>query len=404
MWCSYTFVFLQIINLRRNRFREFQINFEVYRNLTEIDMGNNKLSKYISRSKNILKHRNLKKLVLDKCGALKLPSRMLQRVPSLQYINLAYNRIKSIPTGFFHYTIHLKAVSLAGNRLISLYNIFLKNNVLSYVNLQQNRLENLENTFTEVYSLEVLLLNHNKLALLREKDFKYLYSLKKLSISNNNIARMDKNVFLTTKSLKVLILNSNNISSLNGTIGNLPSLEFFSLKYNKLRIVSERDMANMRHLKHLNLRNNLLESVSGTFRNLENLRYLNLQQNNLKTLPRTSLPPAMKLEVLRLSSKQNYISVSNFLGKVSDWFIYINYRVLCNDSSSSKHEFSDYDFKGGNWSWDALHSPVGHQKFADFNCGIRYSVRLWSHYRTSCFEILLSAVPNQHLLRFLFKI
>lgn len=301
--CTYAFAFFQVINMRGNRFKNIKIDFKHYLKLREVNMGNNRLSNLFSNTTFSIKHRDMKNLLFDNCGISNLPPRMLQTVPSIEYINLSYNRIKRIPTGFFHYLTHLRSVVLAGNHLISLNSVFLRNDALSYLNLLNNKIENLENDFPEACSLKTLRLDGNKFSMLRQNEFKHLSSLQKLSISRNKITDLHKNVFVAAKTLKVLVLNRNHISSLNEAVGGLSSLSILSVNYNKLEMLSEQDMTNLEQLKSLDLRNNILHSVNNAFKNLKNLHFLNLQKNKLTILPRKTFPPAMTLKVLRSAGK-----------------------------------------------------------------------------------------------------
>lgn len=294
--------------------------FPMLNSLLRINLKNNSLESLSSDSFcNLLTLRFLD-LSGNKFPNLDAVAPSLQRLSSLQYLDLSDNRITainssnamgSLPTLFdlnlahnlvdhispyaFNGLLQLLSLNLSANSLrtvppnsltglVSLRTLDLSHNSIG-------RIENRTNSFFEdLLSLETLNLRGNRISFLTSKSLPSSqwipYKLKHIDLSRNQIESLVTSVGFGT--LETIDLNYNHIRNLSpGVIGNFSNIRMLNLSHNKLTSVVKNSLSPLTNeatsLEQLNLSFNLIEEVqTGELSKLaQSLRFLDLSGNRL---------------------------------------------------------------------------------------------------------------------------
>nr|XP_023026272.1 leucine-rich repeat-containing protein 70-like [Leptinotarsa decemlineata] len=190
-------------------------------------------------------------------------------LPSLKYLNLAYNQIHSLPRKFFENMPNLEELNLEGND----FTVLDPQTQLSIGTLTR---------------LTVLNLANNELTEVEGEALRNLSNLKKIDLSSNQLDFVPESLEYLGKTLQVLNLSENYIFQLNDKsfmglnirelhLNNLPRLEF----------IGPNTFATLHNLKKLHLFNNLnLKDIDvEAFGKNQTLDELYLNNNSLKTIP-----------------------------------------------------------------------------------------------------------------------
>ena len=142
---------------------------------------------------------SLKKLVIE-YGIESIEEKFLQQCENLEYFKLIHTNVENVP------------------------HLFDKNLKLVYLDLSYNKIKTLsDNIFINQQKLEVLYLFRNQIYFLFPQTFKVLKNLRYLSLAHNRIQSLEPLWFESLENLKFLHLRYNRISS-------LPKRVFESLK------------------------------------------------------------------------------------------------------------------------------------------------------------------------------
>jgi Leucine-rich repeat (LRR) protein len=279
-------------------------------------------------------------------------NRTFQYLNSLKYLNLSNNRLNSLDAFIFGFLYNLSDLHLASNNLTflngrcffnlrNLKKLILKNNQLNSIDFSQlNK--------NDLYNLEYLELEENKITHINETHFQFYFYLSSLNLNSNPIESIHKNTFKSLKLLKTLwvsntkidslFLNSNlkelDLSYLNASIsgiGQLTNIEWINLansnlnfsfelvlsnftkyvdfSYNQFKWKNDSKMFNLLGsvLAVLKLRQTNLQILDQiNLKNLINLKHLDLSFNNLSFISQDSFEFNLNLEYLDLSSNSLY--------------------------------------------------------------------------------------------------
>ncbi|XP_070580942.1 toll-like receptor 3 [Ptychodera flava] len=274
-----------------------------------------------------------------------LPYGVFNPLHNLTELNLAFNRMKTIPEDMLINTLQLKNLNLAGNQLQSVnlgkdlnlshlkklnisHNILaglregyftaLKGASLSVLDLSYNRITDIENgTFLSVKSIKTVNVSASfkgdlsdlvrKLStplkgksiyqlILRNLNLQGIDAgmfagfeseeLGHLDLSFNNITTLiDKSSFVGLDKLRYLVLDNNNLHHFDGgALVELKSLHSLSLNDNALSVLARNTFSSISSLplKYLYIRNNKITSIEpGACTGLANLLNLNLYNNQI---------------------------------------------------------------------------------------------------------------------------
>ena len=182
-------------------------------------------------------------------------------LPSLNFINLNGNRLKSI---------HIETFI----NLSSLTDLFLSENEIEYIE---------ENSFAGTPHLEHLDIRFNKIRFLQSGLFNSLNRLQELDLFRNEITSVKKNTFDGLTNLTILSLQTNKIEIIPSELfANLLLLERLDISYNRLIKIEKSAFKNLKSLANLNMRNNYLESLVDVFDGVIQLSILDLRFNFIK--------------------------------------------------------------------------------------------------------------------------
>ncbi|EEB11824.1 tartan protein, putative [Pediculus humanus corporis] len=238
--------------------------------------------------------------------------------PSIQRLVLKNNRIKTVDAAFQFYG-ELQYVDLAYNHLVSIpMKSFEAQKKLFELHLNHNKISSINNqTFVGLKNLGVLSLRENFLEELSSNLFSSLPSLQELDLGVNSISVVDPSAFSGLSSLKILYLDDNQLRSIpTGSFSLLGNLAELHIGLNAFTSLSDGAFTGLTKLYKLDLVSAGLVNISeGAFKKLTGLRSLGLADNRLGSIPTRQLKMMTRLEELSLGQNEFRILESNaFLG------------------------------------------------------------------------------------------
>ncbi|XP_044257367.1 nephrocan [Tribolium madens] len=193
----------------------------------------------------------------------------LNDFPSLEYLNLSFNKIDRLENGAFRRLRKLERLDLSHNMIkqwtdIGPYTFSSTQNLL-FLDLSYNtlRMQPREENPLQIQSLEILRLKNCSIGLLNNKLLDGLPKLKELHLSENPIRWL--------------------LSSLSST-----SLKFLDLSRCNLKEVSPKVFVNLTSLQTLYMQQNI--NLKSFYCDSRSLRYLDISNCNLESIPRGYLP------------------------------------------------------------------------------------------------------------------
>lgn len=331
--------------------------------LTWLTLDNNNIH-YVS-SNDIFNFPSLEYLNLDFNKIVEFPIEISHKNYSsgLKELRLSYNYIAKINFEFLAQLSELQSVDLSFNRVLNLSEHSLASLLnVAYINLAGNALEYIgEHAFYDLPKLEVLDLQDNYLIEFSTEFFRNVSNkdttlsvnasynrlstlagggqyvhINILDLSHNLLKSLSKEFFDSLgTSLRQLILSNNRLTHIdNLTFSALSYLEILSLRNNNISAMKRRAFMELGALQFLDLSRNRLEQLSvEQFHNMRRLRHLRLDQNLLRSLPRDCFKNTV-LEHLELSNNQIYIFPSSSLAQ-------IGFTLRCLELSHNHIEYLD---------------------------------------------------------------
>lgn len=337
---------LQVLELSSTLFSgEFPIATSIDR-LSWLSLDNNNIH-FIS-SRDICNFPSLEYLNLEFNKVIEFPNEISEENSScpckLKELRLSYNYVSKINAQFLASFVELQSVDLSNNRMHNVSERSFTNLPnLVYLSLSENVVEYIaRRAFHDLPKLEVLDLHQNKLVEFStehfenvsndETNFSVNVSYNKISalnggrkafisvldLSNNMLESLSKDFFDSLGSnIRQLIISNNKLIHIdNFSFGSMPTLDILSLHNNKLSALKKRAFADMPWLQMIDLsRNEVSQLSSEPFQNMARLRHLRLAANELRSLPRDSFKNTV-LEYLDLSNNQLTIFPSSALARV----------------------------------------------------------------------------------------
>ncbi len=206
-------------------------------------------------------------------------------VPGLTWLvklNLAYNRLNTLPANIFDGLANLRVLDLSYNRLTSLpSNIFNGLIALEELSLFINQLTTLPaDIFKGLANLRELLIMNNELSSLDQAIFNDLIALRWLNLSNNKLPVLPANIFHNLIALVRLDISDNQLNVLPATIFNgLVALRWLDLSNNNLASIPANIFNGLHHIEDLLLTNNQITEFPTNILKEQDLRQLVLVNN-----------------------------------------------------------------------------------------------------------------------------
>lgn len=220
------------------------------------------------------------------------------RLPNLQYLNLAHNQLSIIPFQVFEALRALEHLDLSNNRLVTfLDNFFIRNGALRTLNLRNNSIRQIsESSLNGLHQAIELDLSNNYIKSIERNAFNSLTALETLNLCANQLNVLPTTLFYHVRQLKRINLSRNPFKVLpNGIFANQHHLEWLRIDDTAVQAfgnwISRQpntvDKAVLMQLRHVSIRNNrqLREIDAITFRNMPAVVHLDLSGNNLLSLP-----------------------------------------------------------------------------------------------------------------------
>ncbi|KAK6632438.1 hypothetical protein RUM44_007480 [Polyplax serrata] len=234
--------------------------------------------------------------------------------PSIQRLVLKNNRIKTVDAAFQFYG-ELQYVDLAYNHLVSIpVKSFEAQKKLVELHLNHNKISSITNlTFVGLKNLTVLSIRGNFLEELTTNLFSTVPKLQELDLGMNRISRVDSSTFAGLLSLRVLYLDDNQLKFLpTSSFAFLNSLAELHIGLNAFTSLPDDAFSGLNKLYKLDLVGAGLVNVSGNaFRGLVGLRSLGLADNRLSFVPTQQLAVLTRLEELSLGQNEFQVLGAN---------------------------------------------------------------------------------------------
>lgn len=366
---------VQVLDASFNHFVLIPANgFSVLKRLREFYVHNNEISMIADKALNGLKALQIADMSNNKIVAL--PSELFKDSrESIREIYLQNNSISVLAPGLFANLEQLLALDLSRNLLTSswinadtfsgLIRLVLLN--LSYnriskldpsffrdlytlqiLNLEHNSLETIPaDTFAPMNNLHTLIISYNKITYLDAYSLNGLYVLSLLALDNNQLEGIHPEAFRNCSSLQDLNLNSNQLKAVPLALKDMRLLRTVDLGENLITYLEEPGFRGLVSLYGLRMLGNRIQNVSKrAFADLPALQILNLAKNKIQRVEHGSFSNSPNLQAIRLDSNQ--------LTEVNGLFADIS-SLLWLNVSDNQLEWFDYALIPEGLQWLDLH-------------------------------------------------
>lgn len=308
---------LEILDLSHNDIIAMPDNgLSALRSLTALHLQENAISSLADRA--FVGLTELKVLNLSSNCLVALPPELFQSSRELHRIYLQNNSLSVLAPGLLEGLDQLQVLDLSKNELSSRWvnrDTFSGLVRLIVLNLANNALTRIDvNLFHDLYSLQILNLEHNNIDFIAEHAFSELKNLHALTLSHNNLARVEAFHLSGLYVLHQLLLDSNRIEYIHPrAFENVTNLQDLGLNGNALGKIPV-GLGKLRFLKTLDLGKNRIDRVNNSsFEGLDSLYGLRLVDNHIVNVSRDAFSTLTSLQVLNLASnKIKYVEQSAF--------------------------------------------------------------------------------------------
>ncbi|XP_045163544.2 leucine-rich repeat-containing protein 15-like [Mercenaria mercenaria] len=233
----------------------------------------------------------------------------LPDLPELQSFRMSLNEIRVIKGGDFEAASSLMSLDLSTNSISKVYKHGFQGLInLETISLNGNKIKEIGQIFRNTPALNSLRLGNNEIETIEEENFEKNNMIKMLDLSNNKISSIHGNAFKNMDMLRYLIISNNPITTLSdltfsSTMLSLadfsncqlesvprtmpPSLTDFRLGNNRITAINDEDFNNITRLNLLTLNDNKINHIEHrSFESLENLKELWFSRNEMVYIPR----------------------------------------------------------------------------------------------------------------------
>ncbi|XP_047221764.1 leucine-rich repeat neuronal protein 1 isoform X3 [Girardinichthys multiradiatus] len=248
----------QVLLLQSNNISIITTELQSIRNMTELDLSQNRFTQVSSMGLSSLVH--LVTLYIEENHIEELEDFGLRNLSSLEELYINHNHISSIGPKAF-----------AG--LTSLLRLHLNSNRLAAIDSRW---------FESLPSLEILMIGENPILGLEEKNFLPLSRLHSLVLARMGLVSVPSAAFVGLDYLESLSFFDNKLRSVpRDALSVLPNLKFLDLNRNPISRIQQGDFQSLQHLEELSLNNmeDLLMVERAAFQNLPEITKLELCNN-----------------------------------------------------------------------------------------------------------------------------
>ncbi|XP_075554672.1 protein toll-like isoform X1 [Dermacentor variabilis] len=252
--------------------------------LKELMLGQNcinvitKFSFRISKIQRVVLSNNVVADIMP--GAFKL-------LDMLTKLDLKNNSISFLNESYFPHDSILEHIDFSMNRLTTLSNAFNRTRMIQVMKLSFNQIPDISFAFSGLKELRELYLRGNLISSIQHRTFQDNIRLIHIDLDSNNIRWIAKNAFEGLLSLRRVYLNRNLLLSLNGSVRNLPQLQYLGASFNKISSLEKWEFGNTSALTAIYLEANNITNVERAFIGVTGLLSLNLGDNQVQLLRRS---------------------------------------------------------------------------------------------------------------------
>lgn len=275
-------------------------------------------------TRGLVSHRNqTRRITLRDCRITDVDFGSFNRLPSVTYIDLSLNKIRTLQLGVLDGAKDVTHLNLSYNQLTEFpLGIFDQKRNMEVLDLKGNMITNLElGMLDPMTKLRHLDLSYN--ALMGKDISIYLFdqtkSIKIIDFSRNNMNDSPDNLLYALEVLEFLKLDHCGLSEVPkfATGSNLRTVKHLILSSNEInRIDNPLTFVNLDSLEVLNLAHNFIESIhENAFKSVRNLKTIVLKNNRIKEMPETLFQNMNKLANIDLSHNLiDFVPVNAFRG------------------------------------------------------------------------------------------
>lgn len=412
---------IQILDASFNHFVLIPANgFSVLRRLRELYVHNNEISMVADKALAGLKALQIFDLSNNKVVAL--PSELFRDISgSIKEIYLQNNSISVLAPGLFANLEQLLALDLSKNQLTSAwinsetfsglirlvllnlsYNriskldpaIFRDLYTLQILNLEHNALETIPaDTFAPMNNLHTLIISYNKITYLDAYSLNGLYVLSLLALDNNLLEGIHPEAFRNCSALQDLNLNGNVLTSVPLALKDMRLLRTVDLGENTITSLDEPGFRGMDNLYGLRLIGNKLQNISKrAFADLPALQILNLARNRIQRIEHGAFESSSNLQAIRLDA--------NLLTDINGLFADIP-SLLWLNVSDNQIEWFDYAFIPRGLQWLDMHKNNVPELGNHYNLDLELHLQTLDASFNKLTRVTASGVPSSIELLFL---
>lgn len=241
----------------------------------------------------MLKSASIEELDISNCNMQEFLPTAFSQMKNIIYINLAGNKLTTLPQGLFDRTDTIEELDLSYNQIVTLPKNIFNKTALAILHLKYNEIESsLEFVTKDVQKLDV---SYNKIVTVNNQMFKGIENLSNLMLKGNKIKRIHPAAFVTLKNLRHIDLSFNDLDQINSlTFVKNSDLEVIRINDNiRLKTLPVEGFETNQKAFHVFLfdASNCDLSTLGenTFKSMPFITRLFLSGNNIESIPKNLL-------------------------------------------------------------------------------------------------------------------
>uniref|UniRef100_A0A6B2EBA6 Putative membrane glycoprotein lig-1 n=1 Tax=Phlebotomus kandelakii TaxID=1109342 RepID=A0A6B2EBA6_9DIPT len=262
-----------------------------------------KLSPY---TEYMLKSSSIEELDLSRCNLQSLLPTAFNELKNIVFINLAENRLTTLPASLFAKVETIEELDLSFNAIEDLPQKIFSGTALAMLHLKYNEISTSVNFVTN--ELQKLDLSYCKIRTINAHMFKGFEGLNSLILKGNGIRKINQAAFMSLKNLRHIDLSFNDLETVPALMfATNTELDFVKLNDNprlkRLPLDGFESVTGTFSIYHLDVSNcDISELGHNTFSTMPELTRLNLAWNNLMTIDSGVFSYLSKLKDLDLSN------------------------------------------------------------------------------------------------------